>query len=86
MPSARMLRIVPWVSGLVLGSVVDGTTPAFHCLRGDFVNCANAVLTGIMIDGGYAEVMIIEARATVAIPDGLEAVKGAPPMCRCDDI
>src|ERR1700751_730792 len=48
------------------------------CLRGDFVNCANAVLTGILIDGGYAEVMMIEARATVTIPDGLQAVKGAP--------
>jgi D-arabinose 1-dehydrogenase-like Zn-dependent alcohol dehydrogenase len=51
------------------------------CLRGDFVNCANAVLTGIMIDGGYAEVMIIEARATVTIPDGLEPVKAAPLLC-----
>src|SRR6201984_3613813 len=51
------------------------------CLRGDFVNCANAVLTGIMIDGGYAEVMMIDARTTVTIPDGLESVKGAPPLC-----
>jgi propanol-preferring alcohol dehydrogenase len=51
------------------------------CLRGDFVNCANAVLTGIMIDGGYAEVMMIEARATVTIPDGLQAVKAAPILC-----
>ena len=51
------------------------------CLRGDFVNCANAVLTGIMIDGGYAEVMTIEARATVTIPDGLEPVKAAPLLC-----
>ena len=51
------------------------------CLRGDFVNCANGVLTGIMIDGGYAEVMIIEARTTVTIPDGLESVKAAPLLC-----
>jgi propanol-preferring alcohol dehydrogenase len=51
------------------------------CLRGDFVNCANGVLTGIMIDGGYAEIMIIEARATVTIPDGLQAVKAAPLLC-----
>jgi propanol-preferring alcohol dehydrogenase len=50
------------------------------CLRGDFVNCANAVLTGIMIDGGYAEVMTIE-RAAVTIPDGLDAVKAAPLLC-----
>jgi len=39
------------------------------------------VLTGIMIDGGYAEVMMIEARATVAIPDSLQAVKAAPIVC-----
>ena len=51
------------------------------CLRGDFVNCTNAVLTGIMIDGGYAEVMTIEARTTVTIPDGLESVKAAPLLC-----
>src|SRR6202047_1098155 len=51
------------------------------CLRGDFVNCANAVLTGISIDGGYAEVMIIDARTTVTIPDGLQSVKGAPLLC-----
>ena len=51
------------------------------CLRGDFVNCTNGVLTGIMMDGGYAEVMIIEARTTVTIPDGLESVKAAPLLC-----
>jgi alcohol dehydrogenase, propanol-preferring len=51
------------------------------CLRGDFVNCANGVLTGIMIDGGYAEVMIIDARSTVTIPDGLDSVKAAPLLC-----
>jgi propanol-preferring alcohol dehydrogenase len=51
------------------------------CLRGDFVNCTNGVLTGIMIDGGYAEVMIIEARTTVAIPNGLDPVKAAPLLC-----
>src|SRR5216684_2965945 len=34
-----------------------------------------------MIDGGYAEVMIIEARTTVTIPDGLEPVKSAPLLC-----
>jgi propanol-preferring alcohol dehydrogenase len=39
------------------------------------------VLTGIMIDGGYAEVMMIDARTTVTIPDGLESVKGAPLLC-----
>jgi propanol-preferring alcohol dehydrogenase len=57
----------------------DGT--CVSCLRGDFVNCANSVLTGITIDGGYAEVMIIDARVTVTIPDGLQSVKAAPLLC-----
>jgi propanol-preferring alcohol dehydrogenase len=33
------------------------------CLRGDFANCLNPVISGITTDGGYAEVMIAEARA-----------------------
>jgi propanol-preferring alcohol dehydrogenase len=57
----------------------DGT--CVSCLRGDFVNCANGVLTGIMIDGGYAEVMMMDARSTVTIPDGLESVNAAPLLC-----
>jgi propanol-preferring alcohol dehydrogenase len=57
----------------------DGT--CVSCLRGDFVNCANGVLTGITIDGGYAEVMIIDARSTVTLPEGLESLKAAPLLC-----
>lgn len=57
----------------------DGTCIA--CLRGDFVNCTNPVLTGIMVDGGYAEVMTIQADATVTIPDGLQSVNAAPLLC-----
>src|SRR5262249_55861474 len=67
--------------GICCGFVGAGDDPCLSCLRGDFVNRANAVLTGIMIDGGYAEVMMIEARATVTIPDGLQAVKAAPILC-----
>jgi alcohol dehydrogenase, propanol-preferring len=51
------------------------------CLRGDFVNCTNAVMTGIVIDGGYAEVLYIDPRATVTIPDGLQSAKAAPLLC-----
>src|SRR5438270_431307 len=37
----------------------DGTCEP--CRRGDIVNCLNAVIPGVTIDGGYAEVMIAEA-------------------------
>jgi hypothetical protein len=55
---------------------LDGT--CVSCLRGDFFNCANPVLTGITIDGGYAEVMIIDARSTVR-DEAFHARKGISP-------
>jgi propanol-preferring alcohol dehydrogenase len=51
------------------------------CRRGDFVNCANPVLPGITADGGYAEVMIAEARGLVAIPDELGSADAALLLC-----
>src|SRR5271169_2375609 len=51
------------------------------CRRGDFVNCQNPVVSGITVDGGYAEVMIAEARGVVAIPDELTSAEAAPLLC-----
>ena len=51
------------------------------CQRGDFINCINPIINGVTIDGGYAEVMIAQARATVAIPDELSSVDAAPLLC-----
>jgi len=54
----------------------DGTCEA--CRRGDTAYCHNPIMTGITTDGGYAEVMIAEARALALIPDGLESQDAAP--------
>jgi D-arabinose 1-dehydrogenase-like Zn-dependent alcohol dehydrogenase len=51
------------------------------CRRGDIVNCQNPVLPGITTDGGYAEVMIAEARGIASIPDELTPVRAAPLLC-----
>ena len=51
------------------------------CQRGDIVNCPNQTITGITTDGGYAEVVIAEARAVAAMPDDLSAEDAAPLMC-----
>src|SRR6058998_510337 len=51
------------------------------CQRGDFVNCAHPVVTGITSDGGYAELMIAEARALASIPDELTSAEAAPLLC-----
>src|SRR5260370_3384585 len=51
------------------------------CQRGDFVNCAHPVITGITADGGYAEVMIAAAGALASIPDELTSAEAAPLLC-----
>jgi len=63
--------------GLIAGE--DGVCEP--CRRGDSVNCQNPVVSGVTVDGGYAEVMIAEARAIAAIPDELSAADAAPLLC-----
>src|SRR5712671_2252360 len=48
------------------------------CRRGDIVNCQNPVIPGVTVDGGYAEVMIAEARGIASIPDELTSAEAAP--------
>ena len=63
--------------GLIAGE--DGVCDP--CRRGDAVNCQNPVTSGVTVDGGYAEVMIAEARGISSIPDELTSVEAAPLLC-----
>lgn len=61
---------------------------AWHCLycdqcrRGNFFACQNGPkITGLSIDGGYAEYMIAPVTALALVPEGLGAADGAPLMC-----
>lgn len=51
------------------------------CKRGDFWSCENSLTTGVSIDGGYAEYMVIRSEVVVSIPDELDSLKGAPLLC-----
>src|ERR1700720_3728455 len=51
------------------------------CRRGDMVNCQSPVTPGLTVDGGYAEVMIAEARGIASIPDELRSADAAPLLC-----
>ena len=51
------------------------------CRRGDFVSCANPIIPGFTIDGGYAEYVVVEARALASIPDEISAEQAAPLLC-----
>jgi len=57
----------------------DGTCEA--CRRGETVYCQNPIITGVTTDGGYAEMMIAEARALSLIPDELKSGDAAPLVC-----
>jgi Alcohol dehydrogenase GroES-like domain len=47
------------------------------CRRGNMVNCQNPVIPGVTVDGGYAEVMIAEARGIASIPEELGSAEAA---------
>src|SRR5271169_7244530 len=57
----------------------DGTCPA--CRRGDFVNCANAMVCGISYDGGYQEFMVAPVEGLARMPETLDPAEAAPLMC-----
>jgi D-arabinose 1-dehydrogenase-like Zn-dependent alcohol dehydrogenase len=63
--------------GLIAGE--DGVCEP--CRRGDAVNCQNPVVLGVTSDGGYAELMIAEARALASVPDELTSAEAAPLLC-----
>jgi propanol-preferring alcohol dehydrogenase len=45
------------------------------------VNCQKRVVSGVTTDGGYAEVMIAEARGISSVPDDLKSAEAAPFLC-----
>jgi D-arabinose 1-dehydrogenase-like Zn-dependent alcohol dehydrogenase len=51
------------------------------CRRGDFINCKNEKITGVTIDGGYSEYMVIGAEAVASMPAELPADEAAPLLC-----
>src|SRR6516164_10519319 len=57
----------------------DGTCLA--CRRGDFVNCANAQVSGVSYDGGYQEFMVAPIEALAHVPESFDAAEAAPLMC-----
>src|SRR6202161_2678694 len=73
-------RVTTWKVGQRVGvgffGGEDGTCET--CRRGDTAYCQNPIITGVTSDGGYAEMMIAEARALALIPDELKSVDAAP--------
>ena len=51
------------------------------CLEGNENLCVKQKITGVTVDGGYAELVRAPASHTVKIPDGLSSVEAAPLFC-----
>nr|WP_296766135.1 alcohol dehydrogenase catalytic domain-containing protein [Rhodococcus sp. (in: high G+C Gram-positive bacteria)] len=51
------------------------------CRRGQFVACADQPLTGVTVDGGYAEFIYARASGLAAIPATLPSREAAPLLC-----
>jgi D-arabinose 1-dehydrogenase-like Zn-dependent alcohol dehydrogenase len=51
------------------------------CRRGEFGACPASRVTGISMDGGYADYMLAREEAMIAIPKELTAVEATPFLC-----
>lgn len=51
------------------------------CRRGSFVTCANQLISGISMDGGYQDYVVVPFQALALIPDELTPVEAGPLMC-----
>jgi alcohol dehydrogenase, propanol-preferring len=51
------------------------------CRKGWFINCERAQITGLTLDGGYAEYVIARQEAVARMPETLDATSAAPLLC-----
>jgi D-arabinose 1-dehydrogenase-like Zn-dependent alcohol dehydrogenase len=75
--------VVAWQPGQPVGVGWHGghcgQCPA--CRRGRFIDCANAKIPGINMDGGYAQYMIAPTAALARVPEELRTLEAAPLLC-----
>jgi len=51
------------------------------CRRGKFVTCRNGKITGIHVDGGYAEYTLASFHSLARVPDAISLTEGGPLLC-----
>ena len=75
------------VSGWDVGTRVGVGWSGGHCMvceacvEGDYQSCEDSRVTGLSVDGGYAEYMVARSSALVSIPDELSSANAAPLLC-----
>lgn len=48
------------------------------CRRGDDIHCVNHEFTGLSLDGGFADYVVVRERSVIRLPDGLAPAEVAP--------
>jgi D-arabinose 1-dehydrogenase-like Zn-dependent alcohol dehydrogenase len=51
------------------------------CRRGNFITCVNQQITGITMDGGYQDFVVVPFEGLALIPDEISPVDAGPLMC-----
>jgi D-arabinose 1-dehydrogenase-like Zn-dependent alcohol dehydrogenase len=51
------------------------------CRRGSFVTCANQLISGITMDGGYQDYVVVPFEGLALIPDELSPIEAGPLTC-----
>ncbi len=51
------------------------------CRRGALIDCENMDIPGVTRDGGYADYVVVNARALASMPDDLTDEEAAPLLC-----
>lgn len=51
------------------------------CRRGSFVTCDNQLISGVTMDGGYQDYVLVPFEALALIPDELSPIEAGPLMC-----
>jgi propanol-preferring alcohol dehydrogenase len=75
------------VVGLSVGDAVgaqflyDSCGHCDYCVSGDQILCPSKRITGIVVDGGYAEYGLFRGGYVTPLPAGLDPVAAAPLMC-----
>ena len=75
--------VADWKNGTRVGVGWSGghCMKCSACRKGDYYNCENSLITGLSVDGGYAEYMVARTSALVSIPRELSSADAAPLLC-----
>lgn len=86
-PVGRVVALGSQVSTLALGDLVGVAYcqrwcgVCRYCILGRYEHCTACSFTGITVDGGHAELMVVDAGSVEKVPHGMDPVQAAPVFC-----